>query len=141
MDQDIAIRLASTVVPEVSVEQAWAIVAEFLTRLVVCGMCGGVGKFTAGHGFTYPTPAELRSYTGNGVTIAAGSEWDCPQCGAHDRDQAVGKDPRFFAWLCLVGDTEYTCRAEQRRPDVKHPRHGDCGYRLMLPLSFLDAAQ
>jgi len=136
MDHDIAIRLASTVVPSVSVEDTHKIVAEFLTQVAECSMCGGVGKFTAGHGFVYPAPAHLRSRTdSNGISIDQGSEWPCPRCGAFDRDERVGKDPRFIGWHCLVGFKEKDCRLAKDTPD-----HADCGYRIMLPLDLLKPA-
>lgn len=137
MDHEMAVRLASTVVPEVTVDQARLIVSEFLSQLAVCSMCGGEGKFVAGHGFTYPVPERNRNVLGtNGITIDKGTTWDCPQCGTHDRDESVGKDPRFIGWHCLDGYRQGECQSAKREPRYEH-LHTDCGYRILLPLDLL----
>jgi hypothetical protein len=125
MKPEIAVRLAGSLVAEITTEQAQEIVNEYLAQLARCSACDGTGRFTYGHEITVP----IDPRAGEPATMAAlaGADGDCPRCGGH------GSDPEWVAWRCLSGGDERQCKYEAGR-DTLAERHAHCGLRLILPL-------
>jgi hypothetical protein len=125
--RDTAERLAATIVPGVSVEDAQAIIQEFLTQLARCPVCDGTGMFT----FASDVKIDARDPTGHPLVDARvdkGTTTSCPCCGGEKWD------PEFVAWHCFRGDRNSDCQHDKNGDKGRREPHANCGYRVMLPL-------
>lgn len=142
MDPEIAVRLASTVVPNVSVPDAQRVIVAFLGQLTVCTVCDGQGEITVKTKvFTVPVPARVQGTTLKTVTVDQGETVPCPQCaqrGHDDEVSSVGKDPQYVVWYCATRSTDAECWHARR--EGAFGEHTDCGLRVMLPLDLLKPA-
>jgi hypothetical protein len=127
MKPETAVRLASTTTDSVGVEDAKAIVREFLAQIGRCSACDDVGVLVVGR----QASIEVRGPGPTSHKLSVGEVIDpCPRCGGKG-----SHDPDFVAWHCYVYDNVDTCRAiKENEAAEKYPQHARCGYRVLLPL-------
>lgn len=123
MKRELAERLASTVVDELTVGQARAVIAEFLVQLVACPLCDGGGEFI------YRRPGFVDN------AVRRPGKGSCPVCGSTDEDDSGRGDPDWVAWVCAQGKSVEECRRQGSSDDAENrDGHEVCGYRVVLPL-------
>src|SRR5271157_974936 len=97
MQRDTSVRLAATAAgaDPATVEQAAAIVGEFLRRLTSCSACDASGAMTYGRDVTLIGPG---THGESKLQMRAGMEGLCPRCGGSNGD------PEWVKWFCAVTD-------------------------------------
>jgi len=131
MKSDIATRLASTVVAGVSVDDADAIIREFLVQISRCPACDDTGSLIVACEVSFPT--KLHGEAVLGAYIEAGTPGPCPRCGGLDNGRAR-HDPEFVVWHCFSGLAERECQHVKHDPTLIASEHAPCGYRVVLPV-------
>jgi hypothetical protein len=131
MQPDTAVRLATVAGDElVTVDQAAAIVGEFLRRLAVCSACMDAGTIVYGRDVTLMGPG---THGESKLQMRAGMESACPSCGGSNGDA------EWVKWFCAVSDQRgygTPCRPGATGRD--DGEHTTCGWRLILPLDLMD---
>ena len=98
MKRENAERLAASG-EEVTLEQAKAVIQEFLTQLARCQVCDNSGKFTFGHETTIAQDVKrFGGYLSEERTVSEGMTSACPACGDGSGD------PVFVKWHCFRGE-------------------------------------
>lgn len=115
------------------INQAKALIDEYLRRLAECSVCDGSGRFS------FPLGMELDHLldrSGNEIRnpyVRAGTPGTCPGCGGKQHD------PEFFAWHCFNESKLDRCDNNRDQVTALREEHATCGYRLMILLD--DAPQ
>lgn len=116
MDHETSIRLASTVVADITPEQVETILNEYVLQRIRCVPCDGKGKVTL--------QKSLSTGPSHHDQIVAGTEIACTTCFA----ETDGHDPAAVRWLCA----EPYSQCSSFSPNEEHQK---CGYALVLPLA------
>jgi hypothetical protein len=136
MKPETALRLAASAADtecRVSVDQATAIVKEFLARMALCPACDGSGDLEVGRETERTATLRNGDQGSHTVRLESGSLGPCPRCGgAHG-------DPDWVYWVCLVASRYgYGLSCDPRGvPRGQEDRHSQCGWRLALPLDLM----
>jgi len=135
MEDKLALRLAATAGEDLRVDQAKAVIDEYLLRLAKCPVCNGSGDFTFGQKTAVKAEDRHGNAVAGGVTVPAGTDSRCPLCGDGSGD------PKFVGWHCLRGDDDYRCQRAKERRDTSDGDHSACGNRLILKLPSEDRGE
>ncbi len=113
-----------------TVEQAQAIIQEFLTQLARCPVCDGSGTVTFGQS----AAVDMTDTRGQPADrfIPAGTSGTCPYCDGKG-------DPEFVVWSCVHENDGQDCRPYKNGGSGGHEDHADCGYRITLPSTEVQA--